>query len=160
MKRSTKGESARAGSKPGVLGLAQETHYPGIGDHPHPASPSSGVCSTSRGPGPPAPRDSRMRRYPLQRGPRGEVRAATASFAPLPLCNPVCNRPPQLSPTGRPEALAPGTPCNVSVTPPHPPVQTAPCRTMPGGAPGTPRAPLTRWPPPGGAGALRRMVRA
>jgi hypothetical protein len=33
---------------------------------------------------------------------------------------------PQLSPTGRPEALAPGNPCVLRLTHPPPPVQTAP----------------------------------
>jgi hypothetical protein len=42
---------------------------------------------------------------------------------------------PQRLQTGRPEAAAPGHPCNGSVTPPQPPVRTAPC-----GAPRRPAA--------------------
>jgi hypothetical protein len=37
------------------------------------------------GPSPPAPGDMRLRRRARQRGPRGAVRAAAASLAPLPL---------------------------------------------------------------------------
>jgi hypothetical protein len=63
--------------------------HPGVGDDPHPASPSAGLRSPSHCPGPPPPRDMCVRRRPRQREPRGEVCAATASFAPLQLCNPL-----------------------------------------------------------------------
>src|SRR5262249_10566891 len=47
----------------------------------------------------------------------------------------LADRPPQLSPTGRPEALAPGNPGGLSLTHPQPPVQPAPCRATPSRAP-------------------------
>ena len=62
--------------------------------------------------------------------------------------------PPQLLPTGRPEALAPGNPCVFSVTPPAPPVQTTRSRARPCGGPlghgrrgalGSRQSPPARW---------------
>jgi hypothetical protein len=54
-----------------------------ISDHPDFAPPSAGLRSTSHCPGPPSPRDVRVRRSPRQRGLIGDVRAAAAHFAPL-----------------------------------------------------------------------------
>src|SRR5262249_8577005 len=47
----------------------------------------------------------------------------------------LADHPPQLSPTGRPEALAPGNPGGLSLTHPQPPVQPAPSRATPSRAP-------------------------
>jgi hypothetical protein len=118
-------------------------HHPGVGDDPYCTPLQAGVRPASHRPGSPPPRDICLRRRPRQREPRGDVRAVAVFFTPLRLAIPFDIALPRS--TGRPEAAAPSHPCHDSVPPPHPPVQTAPCRATPCGAPpgSEPRPPAT-----------------
>ena len=73
----------------GVTRGASWPRSPMVGDHAHPASWQAGVRATPPCPCPLSPRALGVRRGPLQRGPRGAVRAAAVSFAPSRRCNAV-----------------------------------------------------------------------